>query len=177
MNRHLSLGVSFCLFCLMLILGGAAKANGAHLETYPSLRPVGSGALKWLGVTLYEATLLAPAGAYRADGLYALEIAYRYGFTRQQLARATLKEIERLQGERGDREALIERFSKLFTDVSAGERITGVHLPGKGADFYGPQGYLGRLQDPQLAADFFQIWLSPSTREPNLRRQLLGALE
>jgi hypothetical protein len=174
MKRHPSLAVSFCL---MLLLGGTVQANGVHLETHPNLRPVGSGALKWLGVTLYEATLLAPEGAYRPDGLYALEIAYRYGFTRRQLARATLKEIEQLQGERGDREALIERFSQLFTDVSAGERITGVHLPGEGADFYGPQGYLGRLQDPQLAADFFQIWLGARTREPDLRRQLLGALE
>jgi hypothetical protein len=169
-------GRLIALLCLLLI-GVQAQSSGSHLETYPDLRPVGSGALKWLGVTLYEATLLAPGGEYHADGVHALEIAYRYAFTGQQLARASLKEIERLQGERDDRDALIERFSKLFADVSAGDRLTGVHLPGEGADFYGPQGYLGRLEDAQLAADFFHIWLDPRTRKPDLRRQLLGALE
>jgi hypothetical protein len=173
MNRRTGLITLICL----LFIAAQAQASRAHLDAYPELRPVGSGALKWLGVTLYDATLLAPGGAYRADGVHALEIAYRYAFTSQQLARATLKEIERLQGEREDREALIARFSTLFEDVSAGDRLTGVHLPGKGADFYGPQGYLGRLTDPQLAADFFHIWLDPRTREPDLRRRLLGALE
>ena len=160
-----------------LLLSGQTHAKETHLDAYPELRPVGSGALKWWGVTLYDATLLAPGGEYSPDRMYALEIAYRYGFSRQQLAMATLKEIERLQGKRDDGDVLIQRFSRVFADVSAGERLIGVYLPGKGADFYGPQGYLGRLDDPQLAADFFHIWLDPRTRRPDLRRQLLGALE
>ena len=164
------------LLCLLL-MAGQAIAKGSHIEAYPELRPVGSGPLKWFGVTLYDATLLAPGGEYRPDTIYALEIAYRYDFSRKQLAKATLKEIERLQGRRADRKAVVERFSQLFADVSAGERLIGVYLPGEGADFYGPQGYLGRLDDPRLAADFFHIWLDPRTREPDLRRQLLGALE
>ncbi|MEJ2403415.1 MAG: chalcone isomerase family protein [Candidatus Thiodiazotropha sp.] len=163
--------------CLLLISGQSGHATGVQLAGHPTLLPVGSGTLTWWGVTLYEATLLAPDAHYRPDTPYALQIAYRYRFSREQLARATLKEIERLQGKRDDRQALLDRFSALFTDVSAGDQITGVHLPGQGADFYGPQGYLGRLQDPQLAAAFFDIWLDPRTREPDLRRQLLGALE
>lgn len=173
MNQGLA---ALALLCLLL-MAGQVFAKGSHLEAHPELRPVGSGALKWFGVTLYDATLLAPGGDYRPDAVYALEIAYRYAFSRKQIAKATLKEIERLQGRRDDRNALVERFSQLFADVSAGERLIGVHLPGKGADFYGSQGYLGRLDDPQLAADFFHIWLDPRTRDPDLRRQLLGALE
>ncbi|MGD8842328.1 MAG: chalcone isomerase family protein [Gammaproteobacteria bacterium] len=162
--------------CLLLV-GQPAQATGEHVTGYPTLRPVGSGVLTWWGVTLYEATLLAPGGEYRPDTPYALKIAYRYRFTRQQLVKATLKEIERLQGRLNNRDELIERFGDLFTDVDAGDRLIGIHLPGEGADFYGPQGYLGRLQDPELAAAFFDIWLDPRTSEPELRRQLLGALE
>lgn len=160
-----------------LLLTGQVSAKGSHLEAYPELQPVGSGALTWWGVTLYDATLLAPGGQYRAESLHALEIVYRYDFSRQQLAKATLKEIERLQGKRDDGDVLIERFSRVFADVASGERLIGVYLPREGADFYGPQGYLGRLDDPQLAADFFHIWLDPRTSRPDLRRQLLGALD
>ncbi len=163
--------------CLLLLSGQQAQATEEPLDDHPNLRAVGSGALTWWGVTLYEATLLAPDGQFRPDAPHALQIAYRYGFSREQLARATLKEIERLQGEREDREALFDRFRTLFIDVAPGDRITGIHLPGQGADFYGPQGYLGRLPDPTLAAAFFEIWLDPRTRKPDLRRQLLGRLE
>jgi hypothetical protein len=173
MSARTSILIGLCL----LLAGQPAQSSGVDIAGHPTLRPVGSGVLTWWGVTLYEATLLAPHGEYRPDTPHALEIAYRYRFSRQQLARATLKEIERLQGRRADRDALIERFGDLFSDVDAGDRLTGVHLPGEGADFYGPEGYLGRLQDPQLAAAFFDIWLDPATREPALRRQLLGALE
>ncbi len=174
MNAVSVVGLSLCL---LLLVGQQVQATEGPLDDHPSLRAVGNGALKWWGVTLYEATLLAPDGQFRPDAPHALQIAYRYGFSREQLARATLKEIERLQGEREDREALFDRFRKLFIDVAPGDRITGVHLPGQGADFYGPQGYLGRLPDPTLAAAFFEIWLDPRTREPDLRRQLLGGLE
>ncbi|MEJ2456290.1 MAG: chalcone isomerase family protein [Candidatus Thiodiazotropha sp.] len=174
MNPVIVLGFSLCL---LVIIGQQAQATQGPLDDHSNLRPVGSGVLKWWGVTLYEATLLAPDGEYRPDSPHALQIAYRYGFSREQLARATLKEIERLQGEHEDRAVLFDRFRKLFTDVTPGDRITGIHLPGQGADFYGPQGYLGRLPDPALAAAFFEIWLDPRTREPELRRQLLGGLE
>jgi hypothetical protein len=82
--------------CLLLISGQPGHATGVQLAGHPSLLPVGSGTLTWWGVTLYEATLLAPDAHYRPDTPYALQ---------------------------------------------------------------------------------FDIWLDPRTREPDLRRQLLGALE
>jgi len=160
---------------LALLLGGWLSLAGADpLADNPGLRPVGSGVLSWWGFKLYDATLYAPGGDYRPERPHALEITYHTGFTREQLARATLKEIERLQGPRDDRETLLERFSALFIDVREGDRLTGLHRPGEGADFYGPPGYLGRLEDADLAAAFFAVWLDPRARDAGLRRDLLG---
>lgn len=61
-----------------------------------------------------------------------------------------------------------------FPDVRAGDRLLGVHLPGRGAQFY----YNGRptseIRDPEFARLFFGIWLSEQTPAPKLRAALLG---
>ena len=62
----------------------------------------------------------------------------------------------------------------LFPDVSAGDRITGVHQPAMGAVFWGNGRLLGEVRDPLFAKLFFGIWLSPQTSEPQLRRALLA---
>jgi hypothetical protein len=61
-----------------------------------------------------------------------------------------------------------------FVDVQAGTRITGVYLPGQGARFFVGQHLQHEVKDPQFARAFFDIWLDPRTRNPELREQLLG---
>ena len=151
-----------------------AAASVELLAGLQDARPVGQGTLTWFGLTLYEATLYAPEGRYRADRPHALRIDYARGFSREQLARRTLEEIERIHGPQSDRAALMDRLSSLFPDVSAGDHLIGVHYPGRSAEFYGNGMRLGQLDDPELAAAFFGIWLDPRTREQPLRARLLG---
>ena len=65
-------------------------------------------------------------------------------------------------------------LTRVFPDVKRGERIVGVHLPGKGAIFYHQGQPTGTIDDPEFADAFFAIWLDPRTREPSLRKALLG---
>ena len=58
--------------------------------------------------------------------------------------------------------------------MRAGDRITGVHLPGEGARFFVNGRLQGELRDADFARLFFGIWLSPRTSEPALREALLG---
>jgi hypothetical protein len=62
----------------------------------------------------------------------------------------------------------------LFPDVAAGDTLTGVHLPERGARFFHNGRLLGEIRDPQFSRAFFAIWLDPRTREPSLRAALLG---
>ena len=69
-----------------------------------------------------------------------------------------------------------EREMRLaFVDVRAGDRITGVYLPGEGARFYVGEKLQHVVRDEAFAKAFFAIWLDPRTRNPELRAQLLGA--
>ena len=65
-------------------------------------------------------------------------------------------------------------MTRLFPDVRAGDRITGVHRPGTGARFFVNGRLQGELPDADFARLFFGIWLSPRTSEPALREALLG---
>jgi hypothetical protein len=160
---------------LILFIIGSQPAEASLADASPaSLKPVGSGELTWLGLTVYHATLLTPEGSFEPETQHALKLDYQFRFSKEQLAKASLKEIERLYGKQTDGPAIIAQLEAVLSDVRKGDYILGLHQPGKGASFYNHDGFLGTLEDPKLARDFFSIWLHPDTSEPDLRAQLLG---
>lgn len=167
----------------------------------PQLRLRGSGQFRWFGLRIYEASLWsvaddaqnrspssagAPAGASAAapekssqvidfKGFFALQLRYHRSFEGSAIAQRSLEEIERLGlGSSTQRQNWRTAMGRLFPDVKEGERLTGLHLPGRGARFYQNDRLLGDIDDPEFAQAFFSIWLSPATREPALRQALLG---
>ena len=64
----------------------------------------------------------------------------------------------------------------LFPDVKAGDRITGVHVPGSGARFYLNSRLLGEVADDAFSRLFFGIWLSPKTSQPRMRETLIQGI-
>ena len=65
----------------------------------------------------------------------------------------------------------------LFPNVGPGERITGVNLPGEGAEFWVNGQRVGVVKDTAFARLFFGIWLDERTSEPKMRAQLLQGLQ
>jgi hypothetical protein len=166
-----------CLLLISLFSIGNAQANVLNTQAYADFKTVGSGNLTFWGAKIYRATLYAPDGDYRVELPHALEIVYRYAFSKQQLAKTSLKEIERIHGPVEDKATVISKFESVFTDVAGGDTLIGIHRPGEGARFYSHDSYLGEIADAELAAAFFDIWLNPETRKPELRSQLLGGIE
>jgi len=165
------------VLCVMLLLMTVPPGLSANVDNpigQGQFSMVGSGQLTWWGMTVYDVVLYAPEGTYRPETPHSLEITYRFSFTQAQLASRSLEEIERLYGKRSNREAVLAQFRSVFPDVAPGDRITALHRPGEGADFYRGNVPLGRIADAGLAADFFSIWLDPGTSNPGLRSQLLG---
>jgi hypothetical protein len=133
MNRHsCKLG---CLFLICLLSIGTTQGNVLSTEDYADFQAVGSGNLTFWGAKIYRATLYAPEGEYRVEVPHALEIVYRYSFSRQQLAKTSLKEIERIHGPVEDKATVIAMFESVFTDVAGGDTLIGIHRPGEGARF------------------------------------------
>ncbi len=177
MLRYSSLAVTACLLCVLA--AGPARAGvdlpGTLQQSAPDLRLVGSGKMTWFGLHIYDAALWAPGRNVDFSQAFALAIRYSRDFGGDRIAQRSVAEIERL-GYRD--EAKLARWgremARVFPDVSAGDKLTGVYLPGEGAQFYYQDRMVGTIADAEFARAFFSIWLDPRTRDPRLRERLIG---
>ncbi|MDO9144822.1 MULTISPECIES: chalcone isomerase family protein [Burkholderiales] len=146
----------------------------------PAAALAGQAKLTFWGFEVYQASLwVAPgftAKAY-ADHGFALELSYLRDFAGADIAKRSLAEMARqvpINAHQATRWGA--QMHALFPDVKAGERLTGIHLPGVGARFVFNGQPLGDIADAEFARLFFGIWLSPQTSEPKLRLALLQQL-
>jgi hypothetical protein len=169
-------------------LAGAARANtppaGAHptpgevASQLPGARLHGQARLRFLGMSVYDARLWAGVRLQAADWAQhplALELEYLRNLNGVQIAERSLAEM-RKQADiaAADAERWLGAMKASFPDVRAGDRITGLLLPGRGVRFFVNGSPKGEIPEPEFARLFFGIWLSPRTSEPALRDALLG---
>ena len=148
----------------------AAELGGARLQ--------GSGTLRFVGLRVYDARLwagAAVAGVDWATAPLALEFEYARSLDGVRIAERSLTEMRRQSDIDADvAERWLGAMKQLFPDVKAGDRITGINVPGMGARFFINGRLKGDVRDLNFARHFFGIWLSPKTSEPALRDSLLG---
>lgn len=163
----------------VLLLGLAGTQVLANWqEALPGAQIIGTGEFRVFGFDVYNARLWSAGRPLSPDQPFALELIYQRSISRDDLVQASVDEIKRLSGASVSIEQL-ERWKvqmqQSFVDVKAGTRITGVYLPEQGARFFVGQQLQHEVKDPQFARAFFDIWLDPRTRNPELRQQLLGS--
>jgi len=142
------------------------------------LRQAGSGTYTYWGFDVYQAGLWVEPGfdpAALARLRYVLELHYLRAFKGRDIAQRSLDEMRRI-GSFTDEQASawLQAMQTAFPDVAAGDRLMGVHLPGRGAQFYANGRPTAEVADPEFARLFFGIWLSEKTSAPKLRQALLG---
>ena len=171
----------------LLILAASAAAGRAMAQPQvpdevatelPGARLQGSGRMRHFGLLICDARLWTRPG-FDATGFQrqplALELQYARALSGQGIAEASLDEMRRV----GDVPAAkadgwLAEMTAAFPDVVKGDRITGVLRPRESARFF-VNGTLRReVNDPEFADRFFDIWLSPRTSAPGLRRDLIG---
>lgn len=150
-------------------------------EALPEAGLVGEGEFRMYGFSIYSATLwskkLTSGELLDLHHPFALELAYKRAISRDDLVSASIKEIRRLAITSQSPEVLARwshEMTLAFVDVRAGDRITGLYLPGEGTRFYIGAKLRHVVKDEAFARAFFAIWLDPRTRNPELRAQLLG---
>jgi hypothetical protein len=155
----------------------AAQAQPA-VPGLPDAIAAGEARFTFLGLRVYHARLWVAPG-FRQSTLgsvpLALELAYERSFRAADIARRSLQEMERA----GPLDpALAQRWEarlrELLPDVKPGDRLLGVHEPGRGAAFFHDGRLLGRVDDDAFSRRFFAIWLGPATSAPDLRASLLA---
>ena len=162
---------------LFLVQTDAAPLPPELQTALPMATLSGQAVMRFWGFDVYRASLWVAPGfepATFAQGRFALELRYLRAFRGADIARRSIVEMQRQQALEASQQSQWEsRLKALFPDVQAGDRITGVYQPDRGADFWLNGQPLGAIRDNAFAARFFAIWLAPETSEPQLRHSLL----
>ena len=165
------------------LLSSKATAQGPALTpelraSLPTASLSGQAKMRFLGFEVYQASLWTSPGfvdsAY-AQTTFALELQYLRDFKGADIAKRSIAEMLRQGPLATEVQTRWEtQMRALFPDVKEGDRITGVNQPGVGAAFWHNGKALGDVRDVSFAQQFFGIWLSPQTSEPQLRQALLA---
>jgi len=143
----------------------------------PDARTLGTSRMRFFGVNLYDAKLLAAAlkrNDYTASA-FALELLYLRSFDGKAIADRSIKEMRRVGSISPEKEkSWLETMRQTFPDVKSGDRITAFHKPGVGIRFFINGIAHTSIDDPEFSRFFFGIWLSPNTSEPKMRADLLA---
>jgi hypothetical protein len=165
---------------LLLALPLAALAQ-VPAGALPQAVPAGTGRLTVWGFSVYDAQLWVTPGFRRsafASQPLALELRYQRGFKGADVARRSLQEMERAGPiDPATAQRWEDQLRRVLPDMKEGDRITGVHRPGAGAEFFLNGARIGMVADADFARRFFGIWLGPASSEPALREALLAGTE
>jgi len=176
--RRLAVAFAFTVACLAALPPAHAQV-GPPLPTLvtnalPDLKRLGDGRLRFFGLHVYDSSLWAP-GAFSFDKPFALDIRYAMSIRGRDLSSRSIDEMKGIGFTDPEKLTRWEAsMDKVFPDIRSGDRLVGVHVPGKEARFYSNDRLLGTVADPEFARAFFGIWLDEKTSQPRLRSRLLG---
>ena len=184
MDRQRRSLLALPLACGSLAVNAAALARSAPPPPpevrgeVPGARLLGSGRLTYYLFHVYDARLWAGPGfdAARFDQTpLALELDYARGFDNTDIAERSIEEMRRSGTIAPDKATRwVAAMKQAFPDVAAGDRTTGVQVPGVAARYFVNGRFTGEIRDAEFTRLFFGIWLSPRTSEPRLREALLA---
>ena len=176
--------------CMAALVGSALLSAGppararADMSAPPELAAElpgaawrGGGAMRFLGMRIYDARLWSPV-AVSGDGAgqpLALELIYARDVKADLIVSSSLREMQRVAPFSDAQSARwAKAMTPLFPNIKTGDRVTGVQRPGQSARFFFNGALRGEVVDAEFTRLFFGIWLSPRTSEPQLRQQLLS---
>ncbi|MCI5048795.1 MAG: chalcone isomerase family protein [Rickettsiales bacterium] len=163
----------FLCICMLLIAPSAfADIIGTNIK---GAELVGKGRMSVFIIDAYDAALFAPYGHYKPGQPLALQLTYLRSFDGEDIAERSIDEMEHIgMNSQAKLDAWLKEMTRIFPDVKEGDTITGFYTPNGATTFYQHDRLIGTVKDPEFGRWFFDIWLSPNTSEPSLRKQLLG---
>jgi hypothetical protein len=142
----------------------------------PTLKLRGKTLLRVFGFRIYHGFLWTQEGSDSLKDTHALDLEYLRNFEGEALATRSIDEMKSQGiGNEAQHESWLKEMRRIFPNVKPNDRITGLHMPGKGARFFHNGKATGDVNDPDFAKAFFDIWLSPKTTQPAMRKELLAS--
>ena len=163
-------------FIFFLMSGIAYSRSTDFIQSYvPHANKVGTGVVQYAFWPVYRATLYAPHGVWSADKPFALTLVYQREIDGKTIAETSIQEIRRLcRKDEFQLAAWYEQMLSIFPNVQKGSRLTGLRTAEGYTLFFNGDTMIGKMTDPDFTQAFFSIWLSPRTRAPKLRQDILG---
>jgi hypothetical protein len=139
-------------------------------------KPYGQGFYRFLMIPAYTAQMWTDADHWSMDVPFALTLTYDMHFSTDGMVSRTKEELKHINPALSDDalSAYAAKLDKAFPPVASGDRITALNLPGAPARFYYNGALTATIDDPNLNRDFFSIWLSPRSSDPELQAKLVG---
>jgi hypothetical protein len=163
---------------VMLFATGVASANTPATETRSELSSperIGSAELDWFGIKLYKAELFTETGGAFAWGSpFRLDLTYSRDFSTSALVKATLIELDRLEGPRADHPEIGVELGRCFEDVRRGHVFSAIALERNAIRFLLNGEETCTLQHEDIRSRFLGIWLSDQSRELAASKALRG---
>lgn len=139
-----------------------------------NLKHYSRASLNWLMFKAYDADLWVAGERWSYEAPFALTLTYDMAFSTEELVSKTLEEMADIYGKSiFDDAGLKASLEKSFPAVKKSDRITAFFDPKNGAEFYYNGSFTNAIKDVSVAKQFFQIWLSNKTSQPQLRKSLL----
>ena len=140
-----------------------------------SLHLVGQGAMTWMFMDIYQASLYSADGRYqRQEYPQALKIHYKKSVSKTSLVDATNKQWQHLALSTARYQPWLNRLNSLWPDIKKGDNLLFYVTKNGQGIFYHNGKRLGGINSREFSDAFLGIWLSKQTSEPVLRRQLIG---
>lgn len=161
--------LSVVIVCLFLTTGAKAQLN------FPDeLKSVGTAELKILWFDIYQAELKTSDGDFNdINQPLALILNYQRRISAEELIQETEKQLGRFASP-SKIVQWIQVLELIWTDVRDGDQLAFYVDENTAGHFFYNRGWIGEIDDPNFCQAFINIWLSESSRYPQLAKKLRG---
>ena len=137
--------------------------------------PVGSSDMRWMVFKVYNITLLTHDGEYQPEGYpQALEIRYYRDIDKEDLVKSTGNQWIKLGIPSSKIKLWLPELLAMWPDISANDTLR-IEVDVNGTNNFRFNGELiGAVDDEDFSRAFLDIWLSPETTQPAVRKRLIG---
>ena len=175
-NRDFTMKLSQRVIYFSLVVCCALAAGMTSAAQQP-WNTVGSSDMRWTVFRIYNITLLSKSGEYQPEGYpQALEIRYYRDIDKEDLVKSTGDQWAKLGISSSKRELWLPVLLAMWPDISANDTLRiEVDIDGSNTFLFNGK-LIGSVDNNDFSRAFLDIWLSPKTTQPGVRKKLIGGL-
>jgi len=164
----------FLTAIMTLLMNIFAFAQMNNIKIIPNAKKIGEYSYSYFIWDIYNIALYAENNDASNGQNIALMLTYKRDLKGQDISARSISEIRNLGFKHEDiLQSWQDKMDHIFPNVQDGTVLTGIRYSDK-VVFYQNGREIGIIQDAEFSRYFFDIWLSPNTSEPDMRKALLG---